>query len=146
MFLKLIEAGSTKLDAVKIYKKGRNTNDMFGREIEPKDWMTESGYRVRVWSQDEKNAKDQETLQKLNAVKLNMPNNPKLDEVYQRKLLEFAGLTPDEINDIMETQKEQNQMMATASMMGTGQPTTPGQTPQVVNKQLAAPGQPRPTL
>ena len=130
LFLKLIEAASDKLDAVKIYKKGRNTGDMFGREIEPKDWITESGYRVRVWSQDEKNAKDQETLQKLNAVKMNMPANPKLDEVYQRKLLEFAGLTPDEINEIMEIEaRNRAMMMANQQMPGQlpGQPPAQGQ-------------------
>lgn len=132
LFLKLIEAASDKLDAVKIYKKGRNTNDIYGREIEPKDWVTESGYRVRVWSQDEKNAKDQETLQKLNAVKMNMPANPKLDEVYQRKLLEFAGLTPDEINEIMEVEQRNREMMM-------NQAQVPGQMPGQAQPQPAQP-------
>lgn len=135
LFLKLIEAAHDKLDAVKIYKRGRNTNDIFGREIAPEDWMTESGYRVRVWSQDEKNAKDQETLQKLNAVKMNMPANPKLDEVYQRKLLEFAGLTPDEINEIMEVEQRNREMMMNQSQI-------PGQLPPQGQPQQPQPAQP----
>jgi len=40
MFLKLIEAGADKLEPVKIYKRGRNTRDIFAREISPPDWMT----------------------------------------------------------------------------------------------------------
>jgi hypothetical protein len=104
-FLKLIEAGSDKLDAVKIFKKGKNTTTIFSREISPTDWMTKSGYRTKVWSQEEKNAQDSEELQLLNAVVVNMPGNPKLIEIYQRKLLTFAKLNPSEINDVMEAEK-----------------------------------------
>jgi hypothetical protein len=106
MFLKLIEAGADKLDAVKIHKKGNNTNAVYTREISPKDWMTVSGSTVKVWSQDERNSLNVDALNKLNAVKANMPGNPKLDEVYKRKLLEFADLKPDEVNDIMHYEEE----------------------------------------
>ena len=119
MFNKLIEAAPEKLDAVTIYKKGRNTTNLFTREIGPKDWMTKSGYTVRVWSQEEKNNQDTTALEKLNAAKVNIPGNTKLDEIYQRKLLEFAGLTPDEINDIMEQEKQKReQMMAGGGQIG----------------------------
>ena len=53
MFLKLVEAAGDRLDAVKIYKEGKNTKDIFSREIAPKDWMSKSGYRCKVWSQEE---------------------------------------------------------------------------------------------
>lgn len=106
MFLKLIEAGADKLDAVTIEKKGRNTDKIYTRDVEPKDWRSKLGYRCRVWSQDEKDAQDSDRLQKLNAVKTFMPNNAKLDEIYKRKLLEFVDLTPDEVNDVM--QEEEN--------------------------------------
>jgi hypothetical protein len=112
LFLKLIEAAKDKLDAVKIYKKGRNTDEIFSREIAPKDWMTESGYRVKVWSQDEKNVQDTKTIEKLNFVMLNMPDNPKVKEVFQRKLLENADLTPDEQNEIMEFEKQKQEALA----------------------------------
>ena len=115
-FLKLIEAAADRLDAVKIYKKGRNTNDLFEREISPKDWMTKSGYQVKVWSQDEKKARDTDSLTKLNAVMMNMPDNPKLREVYQRKLLEFADLAPEEINEIMQYEQQKLMMMGNGTM------------------------------
>ena len=125
MFLKMIEAGADKLKAVKIYKKGRNTSDIHSREITPKDWMTKSGYREKVWSQDEKNNQDTQSIQKLNAVKVNIPMNPKLDEIYQRKLLEFADLTPDEVNDVMQYEQQKRDMMLNQPnlMLGTGQMT-----------------------
>lgn len=126
-FLKMIEAAADKLDAVKIYKKGKNTDNIYERQIAPKDWMTEAGYQVKVWSQDEKKANDTDSLNKINTAMLNMADNPKLREVYQRKLLEFADLKPDEINEIMafEKQKMMNPMMP-GGMMG-GQPGMPPQ-------------------
>jgi len=121
-FLKLIEAGSDKLDAVKIYKKGRNTDTIFKREIEPSDWMTEEGYQVKVWSQEEKDAKDTEELQLLNAVVVNMPGNPKLIEIYQRKLLTFAKLKPEEVNEVIEAEKTKPPLQFPVGEQGQGQP------------------------
>jgi hypothetical protein len=128
-FLKLIEAASDRLDAVKIYKEGKNTTNVFEREISPKDWMTKAGYKVQVWSQDEKKANDTDSLTKLNAVIASMPGNPKLTEVYQRKLLEFADLKPEEITEIMQFEQQK------LTIQGNGlqglpptQPVLPGQT------------------
>ena len=123
MFLKLIEAAHDRLDAVKIYKKGRNTDNLFERTIEPKDWMSESGYRVRIWSQSEKSTKDAQDLEKLNALRGSMPNNPKVQEIYNRRLAEWAQLTPDEIKEIMDfedQQREAIQAAAQAAAMGMG--------------------------
>ena len=134
-FLKLIEASADKIDAVKIYTKGKNTNDVYEREIAPQDWMTKSGYKVKVWSQDEKNAKDTEALTKLNAIIMTMPDNPKVREIYQRKLLEFADLKPEEISQIMQFE-EQKLMMLGNGTMG----LMPGQ--QVPGQPAQQPGTP----
>lgn len=120
IFLKLIEAGADKLDAVKIYKKGKNTDNVFEREIGPKDWITEAGYQVKVWSQDEKKSKDTERLTKLNSVKLAMPDNPKLAEIYNRKLLEFGELTPDEITEVMDYETKKLTMGVPPTNMNAG--------------------------
>lgn len=113
MFLKLIEAGHDQLDAVKIYKKGRNTDQVYERTISPNDWMTKSGYKTRVWSQEEKDANDANMLQKLNATMTLIPGNDKLLEIYQRKLLEFSDLSPDEINDVMEIERAKREQLLT---------------------------------
>jgi hypothetical protein len=138
-FLKLIDAASDKLDAVRIYKKGRNTDTLFSQVIDPSDWETKSGYRTRVWSQEDKNTQDTQKLQKLSAAVQNMPGNPKLMEIYDRKLLEFADLQPEEINEVMEVQQQiQQQMMNQAAMMGAQQPggqpvaSTPGMPQQTM--------------
>lgn len=110
-FLKLIEAAPDKLDAVTINKKGKNTDAQFTREITPKDWRTKAGYTIKIWSQDEKKTQDSQAIEKLNAVVTNIPGNPKLLEVYQRKLLEFADLKPEEVNAIMEFENQRREMM-----------------------------------
>jgi hypothetical protein len=127
LFLKLIEAAPEKLNAVKIFKKGKNSDELFAREITPKDWMTSEGYNVKVWSQDDKEAQDSKMLEKQNAVKVNMPNNPKVDEVYKRKLVEWAGYTPDEVSEVMEFERANLTMGPNMGQNG----STSGQQPQL---------------
>ena len=124
-FLKLIEAGADKLDAVKIYKKGRNTDAVYAREIKPTDYVTQSGYTVKVWSQDEREEQNTKNIEKMNAVVANIPGNSKLIEIYQRKVLECAGLSPDEVQTVvdLEIQKraqadQMMQMQLQSGMMG----------------------------
>jgi len=111
-FLKLIEAAPERLDAVKIYKKGKNSDNLFVREIAPKNMMTKSGYTTRIWAQDEKRTQNTDQLEKLNAAVANIPGNPKLLEIYQRKLLEFADVSPDDINNVMFLEEQKRQAMA----------------------------------
>ncbi len=140
MFSKLIEAASDKLDAVKIYKQGRNTDNIYSREISPSDWMTKSGYRCRVWSQDEKKAADTEKIQILGAVRTNIPGNPKLEDIFKRELLEIADLPPDDINTIMEFETARAEAMASMNATqidpATGQPIV--QPPQQAQPLLQA--------
>jgi hypothetical protein len=128
-FLKLIEAASDKLDAMKIYKEGKNSSNIFQREISPKDWMTKAGYRVKVWSQDEKKANDADKLKKLQTLRLEMFDNPKVLEIYQRKLAEYSDLTPDEIGEIMQFEEQKRLAMANNPpiAMQPGQPNINGQ-------------------
>lgn len=136
-FLKLVEAGGDKLDAVRIYKKGRNTDKIYSREIDSSDWESALGYGVKVWDQDDKNTQDTQKLQKLNAAVMNMPGNQTLLDIYDRDLLEFCDLKPDQIQAVMDTQKEMRQQQMQqmqAGMMGgqpqPGQPMQPGAQPQ----------------
>jgi len=131
MFLKLIEAGHDKLDAIQIYKQGRNTTDLYPRQIAPKDWMSALGYVTKVWSREEKNAQDEQALQKLNAAVASIPSNMKLKDVYDRRLLEYAEVKPDDITAIMEEEVQKRealqQMANSGNMMGVagGAPAAP---------------------
>ncbi len=132
-FLKLIEAAPDKLDAVKIYKQGRNTNNIYSREIKPKDWMTKTGYAVRVWSKDDKKNQDTQQLEKISAVSRLIPGNPKLTEVLQRKALEFADLKPDEINDIIQVEIDKRNATTTMPMQGVPGAPAPAPAPAPIS-------------
>ena len=140
-FLKLIEAAADKLDAVKIYKEGKNTSHVFEREISPKDWMTKAGYRVKVWSQDEKRANDTDALKKLQTLRLEMFDNPKVLEIYQRKLTEYAGLKPEEVSEIMQFEEQKklaainNPTPMLPPQPGKGGQPMPPQTPMEITGQ-----------
>ena len=116
LFEKLCEAAPEQLDAIQIHKKGRNTDAMFTRDITPDDWQTPLGYVVKVWSQDEKDQNDEKKLQKLEILKAQLPMNKQLNDISIRKKAEWAGLSPEEINAIMEEEK-QNQAAILASGM-----------------------------
>lgn len=121
IFVKLIEAAPDKIDAVTVYKKGRNYDNIYSREIEPNDWESKLGYGVRVWSQEDRDNQNLNSLQKLNYARTLMPQNQKLNEIVERKSLEFADLKPDEINEVLEEQQrfmEQQAMMAQAMAAG----------------------------
>lgn len=131
MFEKLTEAGADKLDAVRLYKKGRNTDNIYAREVRPNDWQTPLGHDCEVWSQEEKQAQDTQQLEKMNAMKANMPDNPVVDEEYKRRLVEFTGLPPDKVNAIMEWEQQKKQAIAMAQ--ANGMMPQPGQTLDPLN-------------
>lgn len=142
MFVKLIEAAGDKLDAVKIYKKGKNTNKIYQREIGPNDWKNKSGYLVKVWSEEDKITNDTNLLQKQQAVKTIMPDNAKVDEIYKRKLLSFADYSPEEINQIMEEEKTKFEALKNSQINqvtpGQDNPTPPVTTGQEVPAAIPA--------
>lgn len=137
-FMKLVEAGYDKLDIVTLEKKGRNSDKMYKRDVSPKDYITQSGYSVRIWSQDEKNEQNTQKLEKIMAVSQQMPTNTKLQEIMKRRLLEFADLQPDEINEVMEYEMQVQRAMG----IGVLPPGTPGTvTPQPGIQQQMMQGQ-----
>jgi hypothetical protein len=81
---------------------------------------------VKIWSQDEKDAQDTKKLEKLNAVKANMPDNPVVDDVFKRGMLEFAGVTPEKVNEAMEYEDQKRMALMNASMNPMS-PMVPGQ-------------------
>ena len=150
MYIKLLEAAGNKIDAVKIYKKGRNTDNIYEKEIAPKDWKSEAGYRCKVWSQDERNAENTDSLQRANAAKTVMPDNPIVDTVYKRKVLEFSDFAPDELNEAMKYEEEKRNMMMQQAQaqpgMAGGQGVLPAQQSLPPAPQGQLPEQPPPII
>jgi hypothetical protein len=129
-FEAIVNANPDKLDAVKIFKKGYRGN-IFKKTITPKHWQSEDGYSVTVETTSERDTKNLDSIQKLNAVAAQFPGNIPMKKIYDKKLLDFAGLNPDEAKQVMdfEEQSQKNPQQP---------PGAPGQPPQA--------GLPRPGL
>lgn len=127
-FIKMLEAASDRLDEVTLHKKGRQTSKVYTKKISPKDWVSKSGYKVEVKLKEDVDAESTDQLQKLNAAKTIMPNNVPLNDIYKKKLLDFAGLNADEQKEVMDFEK-QNEIGPVAPV--SGEVTTPAVTPQV---------------
>jgi hypothetical protein len=144
-FVMIVEANEDKLDAVKLYKKSVKGN-YFAKEISPSDWKSKSGYKTRVTTQSEKEQDSIDSIQKMDVIMTRFPTNLPLREIYQKKLLDWAKLSPDETKEVMDFEKQQTGMMQQmpgmpGQMPGQGMPALPnpqGATlDQVLNPQPA---------
>lgn len=106
---KIVNANTDKLEAVKLYKKSYKGN-WFQKNLSPKDWRSEAGYSCRVVSSTEREQKNLETVQKMNAVKAQFPVNQALKRIYDKKVLEFGGLNPEEVQEVLD-EEEQNMQL-----------------------------------
>lgn len=132
---KIVNANADKLEAVKLYKKSHKGN-YFNKTVTGKDYKSDAGYTCRVVSSAEREKQGLETIQKLNAIKQDFPANRSFKKIYDKKILEFGGLTPDEQKQVMDEEEQNMQaMMQAAPMMA-------GQTPQLTPPQNALAPQP----
>lgn len=124
----IVNANADKLDDVKLYKKGFRGN-YFKKTLKTSSLKSDEGYEVRVTSTAERERDNLQTVQKLQAVASQFQGNPAMMKIYQEKLLDFADLTPDQKQEVMNAEKQKQQTMA----MQPPQPGAPGQpTPQPV--------------
>lgn len=128
-YMKLLEANPDKLSDITLYKKGLFNDEMYGRDITPKDWKAKAGYSVRVMSISEKEEEELVGLQKINAVSQMIPGNAPLMEIMQKKALEFAGLSPDEMQEVLEFERQKAEQPVDPLV---GQ-QLPAEQPQVAN-------------
>jgi hypothetical protein len=147
-YTKLIEGAMDLLDDVRIVKKGRNSEKKYSKIISPKEWQTASGYMVEIKTYTDKQQEDLQSIQKLQASRQFFVNNQKFDEILKKKAAEFAGLNAEEVQQVLEEERQNAkalieaakaaQLASGANGMGTGgAPTNPAlppptQTPAVV--------------
>jgi len=142
-FCKLLEAAPDKIDAVTLFKKGKTSDSMYSRDVTPEDWKAKLGYSVKVWSQEDKNDQDTKSIEKASAIKQNMPDNPIVDMVFKRKLLEFGDYSPDEVSEAMNYEQQKQNAMVNGMGNPMAQGVQPGQQ-MVPQAQIAPPVPPKP--
>jgi hypothetical protein len=77
-------------------------------------------------SSAEREQDDIKPLQKFQAGASQFQGNPAMMRIYQEKLLDFMGLTPDQQSEVLNAEKQKNQAMLNAPGGQPGQPQ-PGQ-------------------
>jgi hypothetical protein len=138
---KLMLANADKLDAVTLYKKSHKGN-VFKKTVSGKHYKSDAGYDCRVVSTSERQDQSLQTLQKLQVAKQQFPNNPMLDKIIGKKVLEFADVNPEEAQAVLDYQeqmmKQQPQgspidaaLQAQQQTLGASTPQQPALAPQL---------------
>lgn len=124
LYTKLLNANADKLDSVTLYKKSHQGN-YFSKKVSGKDYKSDSGYTCKVVSTAERQKQNVEEMQKLNAANAQFIGNPAFKKIYDKKILDFIGATPEEAQAVMDFEEQKMQM----PQMLPGAPPVPQNTP-----------------
>jgi hypothetical protein len=105
-YSKILDAAPNLLDAMMVYKKGRQGKSIYARLVKPEDWQDNDGYITEVKDTTQDGDKDIQDMQKLNVPKTLMPNNPVLNEIIKQKSLEMCSFSATQIEEIMKIEKQ----------------------------------------
>lgn len=104
----LMNANAPKL--LKLHKISRNGKS-YPKTVLRSDWKSEAGYEPIVRSSSEQEQSDTKSIQKFMFIISQFPNNLALREIAQKRMLEIVDLTPEELKQVEEAEK-QAQLMA----------------------------------
>lgn len=125
---------------LKLYKTSRS-GKIYPKRVYSGDWISTIGYEPIVQSSSEQESEQTKTIQKFMFVMSQFPNNKALRKIAQRRELEMLDLTPEELKQVEEAEKEAEQMAMLDTANG-GQPVDPALASQVKSSMdaLAQPG------
>lgn len=99
---KFMMANAKWIDAVKLQKKSYKGN-YFEQEVSPDDWKDDAGFVCKVVSTAERNQKNIEEVQKIQAVAGMFENNIPLNRIMKKKSLDLIdGLSQEEIDEVLD--------------------------------------------
>ena len=125
----------------KIGKSGK----LYEKIVYSKDWSSEAGYEPLVTSSSEQEENSLKSIQKFSYVQQQSPNNKALRRISQKRQLEILDLTPAELKEIEDGEKEaeaqekmlMQQQIAAQTPQGNAQTT--GQQGGVQNRDMGDP-------
>lgn len=86
---------------VDLYKKSTK-GKYFKENVGVTDWKDEMGYTCKVVSSSERDQKNVEQVQKMQAVSNMFPNNLPLKSILKKRALDLVELSPEEIKEVMD--------------------------------------------
>ena len=105
-----------------LYKQDRN-GTMWPKVIYGSDWKSDAGWKPIVSSSSEQEKDDTKLLQKFQFLLQQFPTNTALKTIAQKRMLQSVDMTPDEIKQVEESEKQQAQLALTQGQPEQGQPS-----------------------
>lgn len=100
---KLMQANAP--DKIILYKIGKN-GKAFPKTLYKKDWMSDAGYEPIIRSASEQETERTKAVQRFMFILQQFPNNPALKKIAQKRMLEVVDLSPEEMRQVEQGQKE----------------------------------------
>lgn len=120
-----------------LYKLGKQ-GKAYPKTLYKKDWISNSGYEPVIRSLTEQETERTKSIQRFGFLLTQFPNNVPLKKIAQKRMLEIVDLSPEEMRQVEEGEKEAANIATAASA---AQPTaTPQGSPAMSESQ--APNQP----
>jgi len=125
---KFLMANEKWIKPVELYKKSHKGN-YFKETVKPSDWKDESGYVCKVVSNSEREQKNVETVQKMQAVSNLFKGNAPLERIMKKKALDLVDLSMEEIKEVMDFEKQKETQPAEMTPAGATPSSIPQPTP-----------------
>jgi len=122
---KMMHANAPKF--LKLFKVSQS-GKIYPKRVFAGDWKSEAGYEPTVRSSSEQEAENTKGIQKFMFILAQFPNNAPLRKIAQKRMLEIVDLTPEELREVEEGEKQVQQQLTTPE--APGQPTQPQQPQQ----------------
>jgi len=101
----MMQASANQIIPVKLYKKGIS-GKYYSKDVSPEDWKSEAGFKVIVTSSTEQEQVSMETIERLHAIVEAMSDNPVVQRIYKKKLLEIGRLSSEEQKEALDFEKQ----------------------------------------
>lgn len=110
----IMDANAAK--SKKLYKMSAK-GVIWPKVVFPSDWKSKAGYKPFVRSSSEQEEDKTQSIQRFQFLLQQFPDNRALKKIAQKRMLEVADLSPEEIREIAEEQKKQEQMLEEQARM-----------------------------
>lgn len=127
---KLMQENAPKI--LKLFKTGRD-GKIYPKTIYPSDWVSKFGYEPMVSSSSEHEEEQMKGIQKWQFVLGMFPNNGALRTIASKRSLEILDLTPEELNQVQESEEQSQKQQAI--LQGQPQPQSQSQSAQSAQPQ-----------
>jgi len=120
---KIREANTADNEEIMLYKT-TSKGKIMGKSVLGKDWKSKFGYKTIAKSTSEQESEKMQGVQKWQFIKGAFPDNPIVQKIAQRRMLEIGDLTPDELREIkdFEDKKVEAPMQPTMPQQAQPQP------------------------